>query len=153
MFFCKNLFHYIEKVAITWAEAGIQSVKEARKFATGYDSSTDRIMKALGRTNAPTTRELDYIRKWTMEYSYHENIILEACNRSALATDKHRFEYADGILTNWKNANVKQVPDIKKYEEEHKASPKVSSGTNNKFNSFKQNTYDFSQLEREILSN
>lgn len=148
----KREFRYIEKVAVSWAEAGIKTAKEAAKYSDTYDATTLSIMKALGRMTQPTTREIDFIKKWTLELGFSKDIILAACERTCLATDKHRFEYTDGILNNWSNSGVHHVSDITKLEELHKPNKNIVNASN-KFNSFKQNTYDFSQLEREILSN
>lgn len=152
----KRDFRYIEKVAITWAEAKISTAKEAAGYVQQSDKDTFAIMKALGRMTDPTTKEIDFISRWKRDYGFSKDIILEACNRAVLATDKHRFEYTDGILANWNKQNVHTINDILQTEENYKQAKNSSKGsiiTTNKFNSFKQNTYDFSELEREILSN
>ena len=100
----KKDFKYIEKVAVNWAEEGITTPKQAQKFSTRYDKSVYSIMNSLGRSTAPTAKELEFINRWTREYGFSTDIILEACERSSLATDRHRFEYAEGILSSWKNA-------------------------------------------------
>lgn len=98
----KKDFKYIEKVAVNWAEEGITTPKQAQKFSTRYDKSVYSIMNSLGRSTAPTAKELEFINRWTREYGFSTDIILEACERSSLATDRHRFEYAEGILSSWK---------------------------------------------------
>lgn len=102
----KKDFKYIEKVAVNWAEEGITTPKQAQKFSTRYDKSVYSIMNSLGRSTAPTAKELEFINRWTREYGFSTDIILEACERSSLATDRHRFEYAEGILSSWKNAGI-----------------------------------------------
>ena len=94
----KKDFKYIEKVAVNWAEEGITTPKQAQKFSTRYDRSVYSIMNSLGRSTSPTAKELEFINRWTRDYGFSTDIILEACERSSLATDKHRFEYAEGIL-------------------------------------------------------
>lgn len=154
----KKDFRYIERVAITWAENGITSPKEAARFCAGYDRTVYGIMRALGKTGAPTDRELSYIRKWTGDYGFVSDIIVEACGRTVLATDKHRFEYADGILTSWHKQNVQSKEDISALDQSHRAAQPAAAGASsrserNKFNQFQQNTYDYGELEKEILSN
>lgn len=155
----KKDFRYIEKVAIGWAEQGITTPEEAYEASNKYNKSVYTIMNALGKTNSPTNKEMEYIIRWTRDYGFSNDIIMEACDRTVLATDKHRFEYAEGILKNWKLNDVKKKEDISKMDAQYQKSrtkvttPKSSVATNNKFNQFTQNTYDFAELERELLSN
>ena len=152
----KKDFKYIEKVAINWAEEGITTPKQAQKFSTRYDKNVYSIMNSLGRTTAPTAKELEFINRWIRDYGFSTDIILEACERSSLATDKHRFEYAEGILNSWKAANVHHKSDIQQMDasyQKKKAAKPASSGSSNRFTQFTQNSYDFAALEKEILSN
>ena len=155
----KKDFRYMEKVAINWAEQGITTPEEAYEASNKYNKSVYTIMNALGKSNSPTNKEMEYIIRWTRDYGFSNDIIIEACDRTVLATDKHRFEYAEGILKNWKLNDVKEKEDISKMDAQYQktrtktSAPKVSSSTTNKFNQFAQNTYDFAELERELLSN
>ncbi|MCM1537173.1 MAG: DnaD domain protein [bacterium] len=155
----KKDFRYIERVGITWAENQITSPKEAARYCARYDRTVYGVMRALGKSSNPTERELAYIRKWTKDYAFSLDLITEACNRTVLATDKHRFEYTDGILTSWHRQNVQSKADVSALDQSHRAcstaangAPARSSSSNN-FNQFRQNTYDFDELEKEIVSN
>ena len=152
----KKDFKYIEKVAVNWAEEGITTPKQAQKFSTRYDRSVYSIMNSLGRSTSPTAKELEFINRWTRDYGFSTDIILEACERSSLATDKHRFEYAEGILNSWRQANVRHKADIQQMDDsfqKKKTAKPASSGSSNRFTQFTQNSYDFAALEKEILSN
>lgn len=152
----KKDFRYMEKVAISWAKQGITTPKQAQKAALKYDKSVYAIMNELGKSSAPTSKELEYINRWTGEYGFSMDVIFEACERTVLAVDKHRFEYAEGILSSWRKENVHHKSDIKRVDELHqrqKASAARSTTAGNKFNQFKQNTYNFEELEQELLSN
>ena len=81
-------------------------------LSTRYDKNVYSIMNSLGRSTSPTAKELEFINRWTREYGFSTDIILEACERSSLATDRHRFEYAEGILSSWKNAGIHHKADI-----------------------------------------
>ena len=148
--------HYMEKVALGWAEEGITTPKQAQKFSTRYDKSVYSIMNSLGRSTAPTAKELEFINRWTREYGFSTDIILEACERSSLATDRHRFEYAEGILSSWKNAGIHHKADIQQADatyQKKKATKPAPAASSNRFTQFAQNSYDFAALEKEILSN
>lgn len=155
----KKDFRYIERVGITWAENRITSPKEAARYCARYDRTVYGVMRALGKNSNPTERELAYIRKWTKDYALSLDLITEACNRTVLATDRHRFEYADGILTSWHKQNVQSKADVSALDQSHRACSAAAngaparSGSSNNFNQFRQNTYDFDELEKEIVSN
>lgn len=152
----KKDFRYMEKVAVSWAQQGITTPKQAQKAALKYDKSVYAIMNELGKSSSPTSKELEYINRWTREYGFGMDIIFEACERTVLAVDKHRFEYAEGILSSWRKENVRHKADIKRVDEQHqkqKSAVSRSSVVSNKFNQFKQNTYDFDELEKELISN
>jgi len=161
----KKDFRYIEKVAIGWKEEGISTPKQAAKASKKYDKVVYDIMKALGKTSAPTKREADYILRWTNELGFTFDVISVACERTVMATDTHRFEYADGILNNWYGSNVHHLADITALDEAHAKRKKSQSGNGSSdqgapaapvapgFKKFSQREYDFAALEREVRSN
>ncbi len=152
----KKDFKYMEKVAVNWAEHGVTTPAQAKKFATKYDKNVYTIMNALGKNNAPTAKEAEYITRWTCQYGFDMDIILEACERTVMATDRHRLEYAESILNSWRQENVHHKADIHKIDELYhrkKSAARPASNNNNKFNQFSQNSYDFDELEKELLRN
>ena len=115
-------------------------------------------MNGLGKNASPTAKEMEYITRWIKEYNFSTDIIIEACERTVLATDKHRFEYAESILNNWKRQNVQHKSDILKIDDMYQQRKKAAGTTaqkpaSNRFNQFPQNQYDFDALEQELLSN
>lgn len=150
----KRDFRYIEKVAISWAEQGISTPKQAASLAGRYDRSFYEIMRALGKSSMPTDTEASYIERWQKTYGFETDVILDACERTVLATDSHRFEYAESILKHWYAIGVHHRNDIKALDADHRrAKSSRRQTTGNKFNQFAQNNYDFDALEQELLSN
>lgn len=155
----KKEMRYIEKTAIGWYEQGINTVKQAKAGVSKYDKTIYSVMKALGKNGIPTAKEVDYINKWTGSYGFSMDIIFECCERTVMAVDSHRFEYADRILTNWKEQNVYSLREIRELDKSFRNKAKGAAGSatvksgQNKFNQFPQHDYDFAALEREILSN
>ncbi len=154
----KRDLRYIEKVAISWAEQGITTQKQAAALAGKYDKVVYEIMRALGKNTLPTATEVAYIDRWRKLYGFESDVILTACERTVLATDSHRFEYADSILTSWYKAGVHHKGDIKSLDENHRRNRAARPApTTNKFNQFTQHDYDFDAiqqaLEKEILTN
>ena len=149
----KKDLRYIEKVAISWAQQGITTPRQAAHLVGKYDKSVYEIMKALGKDSTPTQAEVTYITRWMKEYGFTTDVIFAACERTVLATDKHRFEYADSILSSWYKAGVHHKNDIQSLDEHYYKAKTSKTVSNNKFNQFQQNTYDFDILEQELLSN
>lgn len=152
----KKDFRYMEKVALSWAEQGITDPKQAQLASKKYDKTVYTIMKSLGKNSAPAPKELEYIQKWTKEYGFMLDVIQEACDKTVMTTDSHRFAYADGILSKWYQAGVHHKADIAALDASYQrpANPAANnSNSGNKFNRFAQNSYDFDQLEQNILSN
>ncbi len=155
----KKDFRYIEKVALAWHEQGISSPSDAQNASRKYDKVVYTIMKSLGKNTNPAPKELEYINKWTKEYGFLLDVIQEACDKTVMTTDNHRFAYADGILTKWYQAGVRYRADIPAADASYKRSATDNTQktdnivSRNKFNSFAQNSYDFNELEQNILSN
>ena len=171
----KKDFRYMEKVAINWNQQGIKTPKQARAEIYKHDSDFIAIMKALGMENSPTEKEINFILKWRGELGFSMDIILEACDRTVMATQKGRLKYCDAILRSWHEKKVKTREDIAKLDanftadlakKRSKASvssidtklrlseSSIRSGApQNRFNQFQQSSYDFVELEKKLLDN
>lgn len=152
---------YIEAVALSWAEEGIDTVEKAETTSVLYNANYNAVNKAFGLNRAPGNVERQYINKWVNQYGFDINIIVEACNRALLAVQKPDFKYTDKILENWYKNNVHHLSDISKLDEAHtkstaKSANKTSNNTTstNKFTSFPQRNYtnaDYSSMEQRLL--
>lgn len=153
----KKDFKYIEKVAVNWAEQGITTPEQAQKVSSRYDKNVYTIMNELGKNGSPTAKEMEYISRWTKDYGFSTDIIIEACERTVMATDRHRFEYAESILSSWREQNVHHKSDIVRiddmYQQRKKNNTASAKPSANRFTQFTQNSYDFDTLEQELLSN
>lgn len=158
---------YIEKVAVSWAEEGINTVSLARTNTDLFINSCYPVLKAFGLSGRnPSKGEKEFIVKWTNTYGFSMDIILEACNKTMNQIHNPSFNYADSILKDWKDKGIKKLTDIKSLDEEHlkaKTNEKSASSSNDKstsdthksknsFNNFKQRTYDYEELEKKLLN-
>lgn len=152
---------YMEKIAFSWADAGIRSVSEAKKDHSMHHKDTYAVMKAFGISGRNLiASELSAIRKWTGSYALSMELIKEACRRTIAATGKASFEYADTILTNWYKSNVHTINDIAKLDAAHQKSRSAAKAreytsrpaATNRFNNFPQRTYNYDQLEKQLLN-
>ena len=104
---------YIQKVALSWFDDGVRTVAEARQRSVNYNKNCYAVMNAFGLKNrAPGEAELAYIKKWSEEFGFTLDIILEACNRTISATHQPSFEYTDSILQKWRSRQVRKIQDI-----------------------------------------
>ena len=67
------------------------------------------------------------------------------------------IEYTDKILDSWHKQNVHHLTDVAKLDSNYQNSKKAATTTNkattpNRFHNFNQRTYDYDQLEQQLLA-
>ena len=154
--------HYIQKVALSWADEHITTVDQARNSSAFYNKTCYSILNAFGiKGRGPASAELDYIRKWLEDGNFELDLILEACNRTISAIHQPSFEYTDKILENWKTGNVRTLADVERLDsafEQEKDRRKTPSGQNrtpsaqqpSKFRNFEERSYNMDELTKII---
>lgn len=150
--------HYMEKVALSWAKAGISTVSAAKSEASRHSEFHTAVKKAFGISGRDfVPYELEYINKWQKDYGFGSEILCAACERTIRAIHQASFEYADSILKKWKKQNVSSLQDIQALDLLHQqqsagtAKRTETAAKKNRFNDFPQRSYDTSQLEKELL--
>lgn len=152
--------HYIQKVALSWADDGIETIEQARRRSMNYNKNCYTVLNAFGIKNrGPAVSEISYIQKWTDDYGFTLDIIQEACSRTIASTHQPSFEYADTILEKWHASQVHHLKDIESLDAEfHKEkNMKKSSASRQKsvtknLNNFERRTYDMESLEEQLLN-
>ncbi len=151
----KRRMRYIEKTALNWAEAGITTLEQAKAQTSLFSNKYYPVMRAFGICDhSPAEIERRYINKWLDKFGFPMEIIIEACNRTIAALHKPSFQYADKILTDWQEQNVRTPADIKALDQEYHqrtTTPPPSRGRN-EFNNFSHRDYDFDELEKQLLA-
>jgi DnaD/phage-associated family protein len=158
----KKSASYIEAVAVSWSKQGITTAEEAEAASLSYTQSYTMVMKAFGLNRMPGAAERQYIDRWTSGLELPSEVILEACNRTLLNTQKPDFKYCNRILTNWHEKGVTGLNDIKELDNRFTASKEakpltaeVQPKTSNRFHGYPQRSYtkdDYSHLEKQLLS-
>lgn len=161
--------HYINKVALSWHEENITTVNLAKTSSFLYNKNCYCVLNAYGiKGRGPAASEIAYIRKWSEEYGFALEFILEACDRTMNSIHQPSFDYTDSILKRWKDKNVRQLKDIdavdadyrkekeraKELAKERKRqqqTQKPVNSQNNKFNNFDGRSYDMNDLERRLV--
>lgn len=156
----KKSFRYIEKTGIAWHEAGISTPGQAREYVSSFSNTYFSVLKAFGISGrTPAQAEKEFIDKWTGQYGFSLDLILEACNRTINTIHQPSFKYADSILSRWKSKNVHSTADLKSLDSAHEKrretkaeAPKAPApAKKTAFNNFPQRDYDFNELEKALL--
>ena len=159
---------YIEAVALSWKDDGVDTVEKAKKASFSGRKEYFSILRALGIQNRnPVESEIRFMDKWLDEYSLPLPVIFEACSRTILKTGQPSFPYADRILTDWNSQGVTSVEEISRLDETHQmsrpgkksakgehmsaAGQGTPSAGSTRFNNFSQRDYDYSDVEKQLL--
>ncbi len=150
--------HYIRSVARSWNEKNITTVEEAKSQTFLYNKNCYSVLNAYGiKGRGPSPSEISYIKKWSEEYGFDLEIILEACNRTMNAIHTPNFEYTDSILKNWASKDVRSMDDIaacdaayQKEKAEHRQQKKARA-PHNQFNNFENRSYDIDDVKQKLV--
>jgi len=142
----KNRMSYIEKVAVSWNEMGLNNVEAVTNYLkseeqkTGFLYSIRRLMGIADRSLSQI--EEQYLTKWHDEFSMSEEMIALAYEYCIIQTAKLSFPYMDKIITRWNSVGIKTVAEA---EADNK---KFKTRTRAKDTAFDDNSYDSGSLEK-----
>lgn len=154
---------YIEKIAISWANDGINTPERALEYIKLHQNGYKQIMRALGQNNFLTPAQEKYIKKWTSEYHFSVEMIVLACEKTILKIGKPDFTYINSIIEDWHKKNIKTSEEAeidhknfraskenKKTEQkaQQKKSYQNTAVKQNRFVNYEQRQWDFEELER-----
>lgn len=149
--------HYIQSVALAWSDANINTVDGAKAQISNFNRDYYTVLKAYGISGRnPVTNEKQFIDKWTKEYCFSMELILEACNRTIANIHQPSFEYTDSILSSWSAKKVHYLADLQRLDQDFQDNKKKivseKSSSKNSFNNFQQRNYDIDSLEKQLLN-
>ena len=159
----RTSIHYLKKVGLAWQESGIRDVASAKQETTTFNKHYYTILKAFGiRNRAPVEKEAEMMDRWLNTYGFTIDLIIEACQRTVSKIGQPSFQYAEGILSKWKEQGVRSMADVEQRDAEHQKRKKTASDQNaarktapaassNRFNNFHQREYDYQKLEEQLL--
>ena len=159
--------NYIQTVAVNWADAGITTIEEAKAYCAGFNQLNTAVMNAFGIKNRYLTEdELHFIRRWSKEMHFSQELIVEACRRTILTAHSASFKYAHSILERWKNNSVQSLEDVHrldqdfekakaeraaKQQENKPVQPATAKKPASRFHNFNQRSYDYGKMEMEFV--
>lgn len=162
----KKSMRYIETVALSWYEQGIDTREKAQEAMKIYNKNYYAVMKAFGISNRnPGPAEASFIKKWLEDYRFDLSVVLEACARTLSAISQPSFPYTDSILARWHKANVHTLQDVKALDNQFHNAKKVAPNTManqqaaaartaapaNRFHNFEQRDYNYQDLEQQFI--
>lgn len=162
----KKSMRYIETVALSWYEQGIDTREKAQEAMKIYNKNYYAVMKAFGISNRnPGPAEATFIKKWLEDYRFDLSVVLEACARTLSTISQPSFPYTDSILTRWHKANVRTLQDVKALDSQFHSTKKAAPNTmgnqqaaaarantpSNRFHNFEQRDYNYQDLEQQFI--
>lgn len=151
---------YIEKKAVDYFKKDIHNIEGAKMDAKLRQDICKSIYKIFGlASKTPVKKEISYITKWTEDFGFSDDIILEACERTMEHTHTASFPYADKILFSWAENKVSSIEDINQLDKLHsednqkkysaKALVKKAARPKNA-KPFEERDYDHAKLEEQL---
>jgi len=109
----KNRMNYIEKVAVSWNEMGLNNSESVAIYLQSEEKKTGflySIRKIMGISDRNLSQiEEKYLFKWHDEYSMSEEMIAFAYETCIINTAKLSFPYMDKIITRWHDAGISTI--------------------------------------------
>ena len=158
--------NYIQTVALNWANMGISTVEEAKTYCAGFNQLNTAVISTFGIKNRYLSdEELLFIRKWSKEMQFSQELILEACRRTIMTAHTPSFKYAHSILERWKAGGVTSLEDVRRLDDafekskaerqakqqEAKTPAATAKKPASRFHNFNQRSYDYGKMEMEFV--
>nr|AGS53432.1 DNA replication protein dnaD [uncultured bacterium contig00025] len=147
---------YVEKVAVDWAERGVNTLEAAREYTASFDCGYRAVMNALEQGSAfPSATQRKYIDKWLKEMEMPLELVTDACEKTSAQIGRPKLTYVDKIISGWYKNGIRTLEAVKAAEEDFarqadaKASQREKPGVKkNRFSNFKPRERDFEQIEK-----
>lgn len=144
-----NSIRYMEKVALSWHEKGIDTVEKAKAWTEHFNQDAFAVMKAFGiNDRRPGNTEWDTIERWYKVWGFSRQLVVEACNRTMEAIHKPSFQYADRILEEWNRSGVHTMEDVEKADGKRRkpAQQEARRRGGNQFRNFEERKTDYDAM-------
>lgn len=137
---------YLEKMAIDWAENGIDCISKAEKYIIKlnlHKKAWGQVCKAFGiDSRKPSKKEADFSNIWVHEWNFDVKMLKFAYDICVDSTGKLSLPYINKILQSWQQKGVKCITDA---ENASKSGKKKSAN-------FSEKSYDIDKLQSDLES-
>lgn len=121
----KKSMRYVEKVAVTLYDLGLENSKELAEYLQKQEDSyhfENLVRKIFGLgSRAFTTKEKPMVAAWRETYQFDKEMIQRAYDITVAATQKPSVSYANSILERWYAEGIKTVADLDAATEQKKS--------------------------------
>ncbi|MDR1240625.1 MAG: DnaD domain protein [Oscillospiraceae bacterium] len=112
----KNSTRYIEKVGVTWAQEGINSI-EAVELKIESMSIIKKCWAHLGKIigsydRSPTAKEEEAAIRWFETWKMSDELVKVAYDSCVNKKGRYSLAYMNGIIKRWKENGISNVSDI-----------------------------------------
>lgn len=148
----KTSMRYAEKVAVSWAENGIDTLDKAQEYLQNYDKREKvlRKFKRLFGVKSISDSEYAHIIQWTENMKMSHDLIKRAYEKALLVTGEASFPYMNGILQSWFKKGITETDDLSKDTPPIK--PERKKQTPSKFTGYSQSgDYDTDVIEKKLF--
>lgn len=143
----KTHMRYIEKLAISWSDEGIDSLEKAEKkirFLTDSSNAYRTVERITGiEHHSPTASESKFCNTWINDWKFNDELIREAYERCVDNTGKFSFKYTNKILETWFKAGINSIEQALNDKKQNKQKTANQQNT----------TYDIDAYENSSIFN
>lgn len=135
----KKSTNYILSCAQNWADEGIDSVEAANEKILALEKNftiAEQLREAMELKSKLTAKMKEFIRVWTEDWGFSEEMIMLCYEKTVNAKNDFKFEYANKILENWKDAGLYTKEAVEAADLARKKPVKTASATKNENKSF-----------------
>lgn len=145
---------YILSCAENWAADGVDTVEAANNRILALEKNEnicERLRGEMELQSKLTSKMKEFIRVWTEEWHFSEDMIMLSYEKTVNAKQKFSFEYANKILENWKNAGIFTKEAVEAADSARKKPAAASNFVKSESSSFDINDV-VSRLKKHNLS-
>ena len=138
----KKSTEYILSCAQNWSDEGIDTVDAANEKILALEKNntiSERLRSAMELKSKLTAKMKEFIRVWTEEWHFSEDMIMLCYEKTVNAKQEFRFEYANKILENWKDAGLYTKEAVEAADLARKKPVKTTSSAKSENSSFDVN--------------
>lgn len=149
----KTSMRYAEKVAISWADKGIDTIDKAKDYLLNSEKRI-KISRKYKRLFSIVNRDLSdaeyaHIIQWTEGMDMSQQLIKAAYEKTVLATGGVSFPYMNGILQSWYKKGITKIEETIDEAQSEKSGYK--KGREKKSAATDWHDYDIDEIEKKAL--
>lgn len=148
----KKSMRYIETVALSWYDIGINTPQKASAHLAALDKAGKtkrRFKKLLGISGRDLSdAEYHHLVEWSENMGFSDEMIKLAYDKTIMNTGQASYHYMNAILKNWESSGIKTVSEA---QTEAKKAPKAAAApaAKTKFASYSgTRSYSDDELEK-----